>query len=201
MYAYVRGKLAMASPLSVVIETGGMGYRILIPASVYSQLPSIGEELLLHTSYVVREQSQALYGFYSEQERELFEVLMGVSGIGPKTALSLVGHIPTYNLFEAISNSDIKTICKVPGIGRKSAERLIIEIRDKLPALFALQPADSLVPMEADPRTLLIKDAMSALINLGYNQALAQKAVKKTLEEAPNSVDLAALITCSLKNI
>lgn len=201
MYAFIRGKLAKASPLSVTIDCGSIGYQIFIPASAYSQLPQTGDQLLLYTSFVVRELSQTLFGFFSEQEKEIFEVLMGVSGIGPKTALSLIGHISTHNLFEAISNNDIATICKVPGIGRKSAERLIIEMRDKLPSLFSIKPSDFAIEFANDPKSKMIKDAMSALINLGYNQASAQKAIKKTLDSKAENIDLAELITNSLKNV
>lgn len=201
MFAHIRGVLTQVSPLYVVIETHGVGYKIFIPASIYADLPQIGQSITLHLSFVVRELSQSLYGFFSQEERDLFEVLMGVSGIGPKTALSLIGHLSVHNLFEALSNNDLSTICKVPGIGKKSAERLVVELRDKLPSFFAEKGASASLKLPLDPRSKTIQDVMSALINLGYNQATAQKAVKKTLEVLPDSIDLSELITASLKHV
>lgn len=189
-----------SSPLSVILETGGIGYLIYIPANVFGKLPQCGEKILLHTSYVIREQSQALYGFLSLQEKDLFETLLGVSGIGPKTALSLIGHLPLHDLQRAIGSHDITALCKVPGIGKKTAERLIIELRDKLNAL-SISPGDVTVQAPSDPKAITIRDAMSALINLGYNQTTAQKAIKKTIKDKSDDIDLATLITDSLKNI
>lgn len=202
MFAHIRGALSYSSPLYVVVEAGGIGYKLFIPASLHAQLPQNGEALLLYTAFIVRELSQTLYGFISGQERDLFEVLLGVSGIGPKTALSLIGHLSTHNLYEAISNNDIPKICKVPGIGKKSAERLIIEMRDKLPTLFAEKPALlSENGKKHATHVQVVNDAMSALINLGYTQATAEKAIKKTLKDSPEAVELAQLITLSLKNV
>lgn len=203
MLAYIRGELVYVSPLSVVVETHGIGYKIAIPANVFSKLPQLGESVLLHTLCVMREPSQTLYGFLSVQERDLFELLLGVSGIGPKLGLSLVGHLFLYDLRQAIVNGNIGPICKVPGVGKKTAERLIIELRDKLAGFL---PNDA--PMEQmheipqkDKNGQRISDAMSALINLGYSQAVAQKAIKKSLQGLSEESDLAMLITCSLKHI
>lgn len=201
MYAHIRGTLVFASPVYVIIEASGIGYKVQIPASVHATLPKIGKELFLHTSFVVRELSQTLYGFTSEQERDIFEVLLGVSGVGPKTALSIIGHLSTHNLYDAISNNDIPKICKVPGIGKKSAERLMIEIRDKLPSLFPSKPEQFMVEAKGTHHSQVVNDAMSALINLGYNQAVSEKAIKKSLKDLPESTDLATLITNALKNV
>lgn len=200
MYAYFKGKLIHSSPLNIIIDVNGIGYKIDIPTSMYGLLPLVGEDMLVHTSFIVRENSQALYGFASAQDRDLFDALLGVTGIGPKIALSIIGHLSLRELQHAILNHDIPTISKVPGIGKKNAERLIIELRDKLPAP-PLDPADFAVTRRVDPHTLIINDAMGALINLGYNQNTAQKAIKKTLENAPEDIDLAALITSALKNV
>lgn len=201
MFSHIRGILTHSNPIYVVVETHGIGYKIFIPASIYGDLPQIGQPVILQLSFVVRELSQALYGFFSEEERDFFEVLLGVTGIGPKTALSLIGHLSVHNLSEALSNSDFATICKVPGIGRKSAERLVIELRDKLPSLFTSKSAAGSSTISQDPRAKTVQDAMSALINLGYNQATAQKALKKTLQSIPEPIDLTELITVSLKHV
>jgi holliday junction DNA helicase RuvA len=201
MFAHIRGTLVYSSPIYVTLETGGVGYKIMIPANVFSQLPQIGEKLLLHTAFIVRELSQTLYGFTSDQERDIFEVLLGVSGVGPKTALSIIGHLSAHNLYDAISNNDIPKICKVPGIGKKSAERLMIEIRDKLPSLFPAKPSQFAVDIQGDSRSQIVNDAMSALINLGYNQNTSERAIRKTLKDLPDTIELAELITIALKNV
>ncbi len=201
MYAYIKGTIVHSTPLNVIVETGGIGYNIYIPANLFGRLPNLGHELLLYTAYVVRELSQSLYGFLTLQECTLFKVLLDISGVGPKLALSLIGHLQIQDLKQAILNRDLPTICKVPGVGKKTAERLIIELRDKLVNLMPPDPSDHSISMLADPKTQKIRDAMSALVNLGYNQTVAQKAIKKTLQECNDEVDLAILITNSLKNI
>jgi holliday junction DNA helicase RuvA len=199
--AYIKGLLTQSSPLFVVVEAAGIGYKIFIPASLFARLPPIKEEVSLHTSFIVRELSQTLYGFLSVSERDLFEALMNVTGIGPKLALSIIGHLPGHALHQAIVNHDISTISKVPGIGKKTAERLIIEMRDKISTIIASDPSEFAVHMPSDPRAQQISDAMSALIHLGYNQNAAQKAIKKTLQEVPESIELSKLITAALKNL
>lgn len=201
MYSYFKGKLVASSPLNIVIDIHGIGYSINIPASVFGLIPGIGEHVEVHTSFIVRENSQALYGFLTSDDRNLFEALLNVSGIGPKLALSIIGHLSAQDLHYAIQNHEIAMISKVPGIGKKTAERLIIELRDKLPSILPIDPADFAVRNKADPQTLIINDAMSALINLGYNQNTAQKAIKKTLSDSGDDIDLATLITTSLKNV
>lgn len=201
MIAYVKGELTFCAPGSVIIETGGIGYKISIPASVFGKLPNLNAFLFLHISHVIREQSQTLYGFLTIQERDLFEALMGVTGIGPKLALSLIGHLSLNSLCHAIANQDLSAISKVPGIGRKTAERLCIELRDKLSNLHFPEDCTSLATaLPKDAQSSKVKDALSALINLGYNQNTAQKAIKKTLDESTTELDLASLITFSLQN-
>jgi Holliday junction DNA helicase RuvA len=200
MYAYIKGILVEASPSSVVIDAGGVGYKIFVPASVFSRLPQVGSEAIIHTSFVVREQAQTLYGFTMPHERDFFESLLGVTGIGPKIALALIGHMPLGELQRAIVNEDIAAITRVPGIGKKGAERLIIEMRDKVhvPASEG-NIAHSFAP--SDPKGQMVNDAMSALINLGYNQGTAQKAIKKTLKDLPEGIDISTLIAHALKNV
>lgn len=199
MYAYIRGELVHASPLHAIVETAGIGYQIHIPANVFGKLPQCGSTVLLHTSYIVRELSHTLYGFLSIHERDMFETLMGVTGVGPKLALSINGHISLHDLQRAVSNADIPVICRVPGIGKKTAERLIIELRDKLQNI-PCDPSDHSIQI-SDPNAHKIRDAMNALVNLGYNQMTAQKAIKKTMHDLSDEVDLATLITTSLKNV
>lgn len=200
MFAYIKGLLVQAVPASVVIETGGIGYKIFIPASAFTSLPQVGHPLTLHTSFVVREIAQTLYGFPTPQEKDFFEALLNVTGIGPKIALALIGHMPLPDLQYAIANEDTATICRIPGIGKKGAERLIIEMRDKVgSALFTSAAVGAHAVSGSAAQT--VNDAMSALINLGYNHSTAQKAMKKTLQEAPENSELATLISTALKHV
>lgn len=198
MYAFIKGKLSHATPQQVTVETQGIGYLISIPASTFSKLPQVGSEVHFYTSLVIRETAQSLYGFLSPHERDCFETLLGVTGVGPKLALSIIGHLAIADLQTAVASNDIPSLCKIPGIGRKTAERLLIEMRDKLPALAADTPPTT---TSYDPRAQVIRDAMSALINLGYSQGVAQKAIKGGLKNLPESIDLSSLITAALKNV
>ena len=200
MFAYIKGLLVHSTSAAVVIETGGIGYKIFIPANAYMQLPQLGQSLTLHTSFIVRELAQALYGFFTPQERDFYESLLGVTGVGPKIALALIGHMPLADLHRAIVNEDTATICRVPGIGKKGAERLIIELRDKVGAMSPSFGDIAQKPVGGS-RVQIVNDAMSALINLGYNQGIAQKALKRTLKDAPDGIDLPTLISISLKNV
>lgn len=200
MFAYIKGILTQASPLYVVVEANGIGYQIYIPSSLLPKLPPLESPVQIHTSFVVRELSQALYGFLTTQDKELFEILIELSGVGPKTALNLIGNLPLPSLQQAVYSRDIPTLCKVPGIGKKTAERLIIELKDKLQTLSSIDASQFSVQLPSDPRSQTIRDAMSALINLGYNQVTAQKAIKRSLNDLPEDTDLASLITYALKH-
>lgn len=200
MFAYIRGKLVHSSPSQAVIDTHGIGYLIYIPANVFPKLPQIGSDLHLYTSFIVRELSQTLFGFLCSEDKEAFEILLGVTGIGPKLALSLIGHLSLSDLQSAIKQGNCAQLSRVPGIGKKTAERLIIELRDKLNHLLISDPSNPF-QNKLDPRAQQISDAMGALISLGYNQQIAQKAIKKSLNDLPESIHLAELITYALKHI
>lgn len=199
MFAYLKGSLVLASPGSAIVDCQGIGYKLFVPANASAHFPQIGSPVILHTSFVVREASHTLYGFLSAQERDFFELLLGVTGIGPKIALALIGHMSVGDLQQAIAAGDTATLCRVPGIGKKGAERLIMEMRDKVDAVSTTEGFSA--HFVADPHTQAVKDAMSALINLGYHQQVAQKAIKKSLQDAPESIDLPALISLALKHV
>ena len=200
MYAYIKGVLHEINPSAVVIETYGIGYKVFIPAHVSQKMPQVGKEVILFTSFIVRELAHTLYGFLSAQERDFFDALLNVTGIGPKIALALIGAMPLDLLKKAIVNEEIVTLCKVPGIGKKGAERLIIEMRDKI-ELSTLSFTDIANRSVDNSIGQTVNDALSALINLGYNQSQAQKALKNALNEAPGTTDLAKLIALALKNV
>ena len=199
MYAYLKGRLVAANPSLAVIDVQGIGFSLFIPCRLLGQLPEPGQPVQFYTSFVVREASQALYGFLCSQERDLFEALMNVTGIGPKIALSLIGHLTFDELHAAVANQDLPTLCRVPGVGKKTAERLIVELKDKLPQLAPLHASLALSIPNSKPQH--VQDAMLALINLGYNQSTAQKALKECLKDLPETADLSLLITTALKHI
>lgn len=198
MMEYIKGILTGASLEKTIIEASGIGYRISIPLNNYTKLPKIGEPLQLFLSTVIREDSHKHYGFLTLEERDLFEILTQISGIGPKTALALLGHLEAADLQIALSSSDVQSICKAPGIGKKTAERLIIEMRDKVQK----NPITKIsLPSSRTSHTSIAQDALSALVNLGYPSASAQKAVCATIEEMEDGADLAKVITHSLKKL
>ena len=198
MYEYIKGTLTEATLTKAPIETHGLGYSLLIPFNNYSKLPTLGTMVTLYTSFVVREDSQRLYGFLSRHERDLFESLIEVSGIGPKTGLALVGHMEIQDLQAAITQGNVQVICKIPGIGKKTAERLIIEMRDKIKK--GMDRSLTAHPLQ-EGETGVVADAISALINFGYNSAQAQKAIKTAMSKTQGEPELAKLITSALRII
>ncbi len=196
MYEFIRGKLVSSTALRAIVDVNGIGYSISVGLNTYSRLPQLEEEVVLYLSFVVREDSHTLYGFLTLAEREFFEKLTNISGIGPKTAIALLGHIDLVDLQMAILHGNIALISKSPGIGKKTAERLIVEMRDKI-------KQDKTHPTSSEPgqKRGVIGDAISALINLGYHPIEAQKAVKKVTIDPSKEPDLGKLITSALKNL
>lgn len=185
MYEYIKGKLIEASAIYAVIETNGIGYKILIPVNLSLQL---GKETILYTSWVVRENSSQLFGFADKEERNLFELLISFSGIGPKTGLSIIGHLNKNDLQQAVLSNNISQLTKIPGIGKKTAERLLVDLKGRF---------DNSSPSFAPSQK--IQDATFALINLGYSQELAYQAVKNALNEISADSDLSTIIAAALK--
>lgn len=196
MFEFIKGKLIEVDTQKAIIETNGIGYKIFIPSSIYNDLLNL-ENALLYTSFIVKEDSQTLYGFLTKVGRDIFDILISVSGIGAKTAILLLGNLDLEGLYFAITTSDIKIISKVPGIGKKTAERLIIELRDK----FKNIDTSSFDHSKLNKSCSIASDAIAALMNLGYNSAQAQKAVKSVLQDFDEKPELGLLITKALKNI
>ena len=195
MFEYIHGQLAQASPTHITVDVHGLGYRLYIPFNNYAKLPALKAQALFFVSTVIREDSHKLFGFLSSHERDLFEQLIEISGIGPKTALALIGHMELQELQTAITQGNIAKVCKIPGIGKKTAERLIVEMRDKI---FKVIGEDTLSE-QSRKETRTVQDAISALVNLGYNIAQAQKAVKGAMQACDGEPALAALITSALR--
>ena len=181
MIALLRGTLAYKSSDHVIIDVGGVGYRLFIPLSTFYSLPETGDvSLFTHTH--VREDALLLYGFLSMEEKELFGILISISGIGPKLAINILSHIPARDLKRAIASGDIKRLSSLPGIGKKTAERLVLELKDKVGPLHDLPEADD---FKSNTSSVDISnDVISALINLGYKENQARK-VLESMELAP----------------
>ncbi len=195
MYESIKGLLVDKTPLKAIVESGGIGYRLTIPLSTYTRLPALEKPVQLFLSHVVREDSETLYAFLSREERDLFELLITISGIGPKTALAIIGHMEMGAFQRAISNADVRLLSKIPGIGKKTAERLVIEMRDKFKG--GKKEKTVLLSSAGD----LIGDAMNALLHLGYNPLEAQKALHAVMEERKEETDLGKIITAALQKI
>jgi holliday junction DNA helicase RuvA len=177
---FLRGPLLLKSPHEILIDAGGVGYRVLVPVSTFCRLGETGSvaELRIHTH--VREDQIALFGFGTEAEIELFEKLIGVSGVGPKVALGVLSGIEAVDLVQALRTSDVARLTRVPGVGKKTAERLILELKDKLGRFSASSPEPAAQSPARD-------DLLSALANLGYTSSEAEKAAAQALREKPGA--------------
>jgi Holliday junction DNA helicase RuvA len=183
MIAMVRGILAYKSIDHVIIDVGGIGYRLFIPLSTFYSLPETGEiSLFTHTH--VREDALLLYGFVSLEEKNLFGILIGISGIGPKLAVNILSHIPVADLKRAIATGDINRLSGLPGIGKKTAERLVLELKDKVGSADGLEQSTGVNPASGASAGETINDVISALVNLGYKENQARK-VLENMELAP----------------
>lgn len=192
MISRLRGMLLRRDPDSVEVMTpGGVGYELSIPLSVFEKLPKAGQEVELLTHHVVREDDVMLFGFLQEGERALFGRLMGASGVGPRLALALMSTLTPSALVRAIGDRDVATLVRVPGVGRKTAERIALELGDKLEGL-ALQPGPSVKGAAA-------QEAVGALVALGHSATEASAAVRRTIEEHGPEQDAKALIRRALE--
>lgn len=187
MIASLRGTLIATGVDHAIIETGGVGYLVYAPRTVLGALPTIGEELRLHTYLVVREDSLTLYGFSSAQQRSLFELLLGVSGVGPKVALNLIGGVQPDELRTAVAQNDTARLARVPGIGKKMSERLVMELRGKLD-LKGLPTAPSATGM-SQAALGINSELADLLVNLGYSAAEAGAAIAELPADAPADLE------------
>lgn len=195
MFESMKGILKEKEPLRAVVEVGGIGYRLTIPLNTFTRLPALESPVYLHLSQVIREDSNTLYAFLERQERDLFEILITLSGIGPKTAVGIIGHMDMNTFHHAILSEDTRILSKLPGIGKKTAERLVLEMRDKIKGKKDLKTT---ISISGDS---VIIDAVNALMNLGYGPMDAQKAVQNARADDKEEKDLGKLITLALKKI
>jgi Holliday junction DNA helicase RuvA len=178
MIAHLRGKLLAKHPNQAIVEVGGVGYDLSISVPTFSDLPGVGGEVALHVHTHVREDLIALYGFLRSGEKQLFEKLITVSGIGPKLAITILSGMAADEMVGAIRGNDIARLTRIPGIGKKTAERMVLELRDKLPVGSTGEVATGPAMSAVD------QDVLSALLNLGYPRAAAEKALAALAKSA-----------------
>jgi holliday junction DNA helicase RuvA len=176
MIAHLRGNILEKHPNQVIVDAGGVGYDVTIPISTFSALPVAGAEVRLRIHTHVREDTISLYGFLTLEEKALFEKLIGISGIGPKLAVTVLSGLPAADLVASIRQGQVERLVRIPGVGKKTAERIVLELRDKLDMLGA---GAAVTQPETVPPSALEQDVLSALVNLGCARAAAEAAVRK----------------------
>jgi Holliday junction DNA helicase RuvA len=189
MIAQIQGRLLSKTPSLIIINNNGIGYEVLIPLSTYYELPDIGTEVHLFIYTYFKQDAILLVGFASEREKHLFKLMISITGIGPRLAVNVLSGISSDELINAVANSDLKRLLKVPGLGRKMAERVILELRDKVSEYQSKEQASY---AENKNNHMLAEDAISALINLGYKNQSAKAAIDRILAEGieHNSMDV-----------
>ncbi len=179
MIAFLRGRLIDKHPNRLVVDVQGVGYEVHVPLSTFYRAPEVGNEMSLRVHTHVREDTIALFGFANELELQIFERLIAISGIGPRLALAVLSGIEPADLVRAVRGQDVARLTAIPGIGRKTAERISLELKDRLPVVPAVDPLSA--PGVAEPGDVRT-DLISALLNLGYHRTLAEKAVDVALK-------------------
>ena len=187
----------------VLVDVSGLAYEVHVPISTLFRLPDTGREVVLHTHFVVREDAQLLYGFFEARERELFRILIRINGIGPKMALAILSGMETDNFVRCVQNNDVNALVKLPGVGKKTAERLLIDVRDKLKE-WGLMDAEGVAASPERAANASVREAETALIGLGYKGADASRMVNaalKQLEAEGKAVASEALIRVALRSM
>ena len=192
MIARLAGTVLEKHPMRVVVDVGGVGYDVHVPLSSFGAIGEPGSALVLRVHTHVREDALMLYGFASEVERTIFEKLISVSGIGPRLALSVLSGLPPSELASSITRGDVGRLTRIPGIGKKTAERIVLELKDKLGAAASGEPSSA----AGGPR----EDLLSAMVNLGYHRPTAEKAVDDVLKAQPDQ-EFEAALRAALKRL
>jgi len=198
MIALICGKIAYRGISSIVVDVSGVGYRVFIPISTFYELPEAGEMVTLHVHTSVKQDAINLFGFYTVQERDLFQLMISVSGIGPKIAMNIISGIAVRDLLQAISRGDLGKLVGIPGVGRKMAERLVLELREKVIKKMTAEQ----IPVADDRQQageMIKEDVLSALINLGYKNNVAKDAVDKVIQASKEDLTLDELLKKTLK--
>jgi len=199
MFAHLNGIVTRIEANTVVLDIGGVGYRVAVPVSTLSTLPAIGGKALLHVHTYIRPEEISLYGFATPDDQRIFELLLSVSGIGPKVALSILSAMDGESLARSVASEDTKTLVRIPGLGMKTSQRLVLELKDKLTA-FALerrvdsQQRRSTAPGDAD----ILDDVVEGLIGLGYNRNDARKAAERAIKDISDKSNMADALRAAL---
>ena len=194
MIAHLTGKLTHKSPVAIIIDVNGVGYQVFIPLSTFYALPELESKISLGIHTHMREEALKLFGFYTIDEKRIFEKLITINKVGPKLALTILSGMPPADILSTIDSNDIVKLSTIPGIGRKTAERLILEMRDKLDGL----SLDFVAKKGPGPEKGLFDDALSALVNLGYKKSQAEQTLKKVYAEKVGDTSIENLIKDSL---
>ncbi|MBP3256239.1 MAG: Holliday junction branch migration protein RuvA [Clostridia bacterium] len=197
MFAYIKGSLEVKTKGYIVIDIGGVGYKIFMSETAISRLGDIGEIVKVHTYLKVKEDEMSLYGFNTNEELRMFELLLSVSGVGAKTAISILSNIEPSSFALAVITNDVNKIKSLPGIGPKGAQRIILELKDKIETDEAVSAEDSLDVKSVAVNTENVNEAISALQVLGYSR----KEIEKSLEKADGNMSVEELIKYGLKNL
>ena len=197
MIAHIQGRLHFKSPEYLVIDVDGIGYQVQVPLSTFYDLPQVGTAVSLHIHTHVREDALQLYGFQSPEEKILFVRLISISGIGPRLAVNILSGISPAELVESLSQNNLARLISIPGVGRKTAERIMVELRDKVSSL--LPGHDVTVAVKAATDEAMIEDALSALLNLGYKKGVAQRAIENARQRLEGEITLESLLKESLR--
>ena len=198
MITFLHGKLAEAIPTQAIVDVNGIGYEVLIPLSSYDRLPAPGQEIKILTHLAVREDAHVLYGFMSHAERELFRMLVNnVSGIGPKIAMNVLSGMNVTAFRGAVANADVKTLSQISGIGRKTAERIVVELKDKVGVAGSWEAASAQRGLSPDDQK--INDAVLALMALGFKQLEAHDSVRKVQAVLGSQATVEDLVRACLK--
>jgi Holliday junction DNA helicase RuvA len=195
--AHLRGQILSKSPNAVVIDCNGVGYELAISVATYTELRDLGAEARLHVHTHVREDALQLFGFHEVAEKRLFEKLLTISGIGPKLAITVLSGISAERLVGAIRGGDHATLTKIPGIGKKTAERVVLELKDKLDDMAGYTPASDAPPSLG----AIAEDVLSALLNLGYPRPIAQKAVESAQKDPAVANDFERLFRAAMNTV
>jgi Holliday junction DNA helicase RuvA len=200
MIACIKGILIHKSISHVIIEAHGIGYRIFVPLTTFYELPETGQPVTLNTYLHVKEDALQLFGFSAMQDQGIFSLLISVGGIGPKLALNILSGIPAGALIRAVTQGDLGRLVAIPGVGRKTAERMILELKDRMLKLDFGPVAQEGVP-GGDRSDAAKEDALSALVNLGYKQAAARKVLEQVAAGSPGDMSLDVLLKEALKHL
>ncbi|MBT8407264.1 MAG: Holliday junction branch migration protein RuvA [Deltaproteobacteria bacterium] len=199
MIAHIQGGLNFKSPEYLIIDVDGIGYEVQVPLTTFYDLPEVGSTVALHIHTHVREDALQLYGFQSREEKQLFVRLMSVAGIGPRLAVNILSGITPVELAETLLQGDLARLISIPGVGRKTAERMMVELRDKVSTFVLSQ--DVAIPAKQTADEAMIEDALSALVNLGYKKGVAKRAIDEAQQRLQEEATLEILLKESLRSL